>query len=409
MKKKIIITFLFFFISISSNAQSTYSIIYEKQFHQTILAENLHAVLYLYDYFDSYFVPKIKFFPQSNYGKIINPIFRLSKLFFTNYLIGDYMLTMNHELGHGYRMIEAGGSIIKIDYNMPPPFTNEFSYIHLNSPANFTEQQGLMINLGGSESNLIFSDLMRKNILLDQKFNYNFSWPYLYSSGDMPGYTAFIANPGSDPNQYRRNFNTLYGDSRQVLTLEKMRKYSLLALYTDLMNYYALKAVFYDYVIKGKNSSKVKMINLKNGLKYLPRFRFEYTPYGPELVYQNYFKFDSTLMQLSFSHSDSELPDSWRIAANIWNIKSINKLSFNFSGQIWSQPEIAFYQNDKLIKFDGLGGRFMTEIYYSISNNNSFYGITLHIGYKTYGYSLGERLSKGLIVRSGLSFKLGHN
>ena len=65
--------------------------------------------------------------------------------------------------------------------------------------------------------------------------------------------------------------------------------------------------------------------------------------------------------------------------------------------------------NDKLIKFDGLGGKFMTEIDYSISNNNSFYGMTLHIGYKTYGYSLGERLSKGLIVRSGLSFKLGHN
>ena len=78
------------------------------------------------------------------------------------------MLTMNHELGHGYRMIEAGGSIIGIIYNMPPPFNNEFSYISLNYPEKFTKQQGLMINLGGSESNLIFSDLMRKNILLDQ-------------------------------------------------------------------------------------------------------------------------------------------------------------------------------------------------------------------------------------------------
>ena len=46
------------------------------------------------------------------------------------------MLTMNHELGHGYRMIEAGGSIIGITYNMPPPFNNEFSYISLNYPEN---------------------------------------------------------------------------------------------------------------------------------------------------------------------------------------------------------------------------------------------------------------------------------
>jgi hypothetical protein len=317
LKKKVIFPIL---LSVNTSlifANSAYNILYEKQFHQNIVAENIHAGLHIYDYIDSSLIPKINYFPQSNFGKIINPIFRLSKLFFTNYLIIDYMLTMNHELGHGYRMIEAGGVIKEIIYNMPPPFTYEFSYIRLEYPINFTKQQKLMINLGGFESNLIFSDLMRKNILLEMKFNYNFSWPYLYSSGDMPGYTAFIINPNSDPNQYRQNLNTLYGDDKDVLTREKIRNYSLLALCTDPMNYYALKAVFYDYVIKGKNSSKVSMINLKNGLKYLPRFRFEYTPYGPELVYQNYFKLDSTLMQFSFSHSDSELPGSWRIAANI--------------------------------------------------------------------------------------------
>ena len=387
----------------AQDANSGYNLVYGKQFHQTVLAENLHAGFHLYDYLDSYF------FPQSNYGKIINPIFRLSKWFFTNYLISDYMLTMNHELGHGYRMIEAGGSIIEIVYNLPPPFSNEFSWIDLNTPINFTEQQNLMVLLGGSESNLIFSDLMRKNILLDQKFNYNFSWPYLYSSGDMPGYTAFITNPNGDPNRYRRDLNILYGDGKEVLTLEKMRNYSFLALYTDPMNYYALKAVFYDYVIKGKNSSKVKMINLKNGLKYLPRFRFEYTPYGPELVYQNYFKFDSTLMQFSFSHSDSELPDSWRIAANIWNIKSTDKLSFNFSGQIWHQPEIKFYQNDNLKNINGLGGKIISTINYEMFKNKHLYGLTFHIGYKSNGYSLGEPLNEGLIVRSGLFFKLGNN
>ena len=409
MKKKVILPIQFFVITSLIYANSEYNILYEKQFHQKIVAENLHAGFYLIDYVDSLFIPKINIPLSNNLGKIINPIFRLSRLFLTNYLITDYMLTMNHELGHGYRMIEAGGSIKEIIYNMPPPFTNEFSYISLNWPTNFTKQQGLMINLGGSESNLVFSDLMRKNILLEMKFNYNFSWPYLYSSNDMPGYTAFIKNLGSDPNQYRYNLNTLYGVDKDVLTQEKIKYYSYLALFTDPMNFYALKSVFYDYLVKGKHSSKVEMINLNNRLKYLPRFRFEYTPYGPELVYQNYFKFDSTLMQFSFSHSDSELPDSWRIAANIWNIKSTDKLSFNFSGQIWHQPEIKFYQNDKLKNIDGLGGKVISTINYEILKNKHHYGLTFHIGYKTNGYSLGERLSEGLIVRSGLFFKLGNN
>ena len=132
-KNKIIFIILLFIIESSSNAQSTYNIVYEKQFHQNTAAENFNAGFHIYDYIDSSFVPKINFFPQSSYGKIINPIFRLSKLFFTNYLIGDYMLTMNHELGHGYRMIEAGGSIIEIDYNLPPPFSYEFSSIDMTS------------------------------------------------------------------------------------------------------------------------------------------------------------------------------------------------------------------------------------------------------------------------------------
>ena len=409
MKKKVILPIQFFVITSLIYANSAYNVLYEKQFHQNIVAENLHTGFYLIDYVDSLFIPKINISPPNNFGKIINPIFRLSRLFLTNYLITDYALTMNHELGHGYRMIEAGGTINKIVYNMPPPFTNEFSYISLNWPTNFTKQQGLMINLGGSESNLVFSDLMRKNILLEMKFNYNFSWPYLYSSNDMPGYTAFIKNLGSDPNQYRYNLNTLYGVDKDVLTQEKIKYYSYLALFTDPMNFYALKSLFYDYLVKGKHSSKVEMINLNNRLKYLPRFRFEYTPYGPELVYQNYFKFDSTLMQFSFSHSDSELPDSWRIAANIWNIKSTDKLSFNFSGQIWHQPEIKFYQNDKLKNIDGLGGKVISTINYEILKNKHHYGLTFHIGYKTNGYSLGERLSEGLIFRSGLFFKLGNN
>ena len=406
MKKKVILPIQFFVITSLIYANSEYNILYEKQFHQKIVAENLHAGFYLIDYVDSLFIPKINIPLSNNLGKIINPIFRLSRLFLTNYLITDYMLTMNHELGHGYRMIEAGGSIKEIIYNMPPPFTNEFSYISLNWPTNFTKQQGLMINLGGSESNLVFSDLMRKNILLEMKFNYNFSWPYLYSSNDMPGYTAFIKNLGSDPNQYRYNLNTLYGVDKDVLTQEKIKYYSYLALFTDPMNFYALKSVFYDYLVKGKHSSKVEMINLNNRLKYLPRFRFEYTPYGPELVYQNYFKFDSTLMQFSFSHSDSELPDSWRIAANIWNIKSTDKLSFNFSGQIWHQPEIEFYHNDKLINVDGLGGKIISTINYEIIKNKHLYGLTLQVGYKSNGYAIGEQLYKGMIIRGGLFFQL---
>ena len=407
MKKKIIITIFLLLITILGKAQSRYNIIYEKQLGQNFAGENINAMFHLFDYADSLFIPKKIIKTENNFAKVINPLFRFSKLFLTNYLITDFAMTMNHErFGHGYRMLEVGGSIDEVVYNMPPPFNNEFSYISLNYPSNFTKQQEIMINLSGSETNLIATDIMRKNILLDESFNYNYGLAYLYGSNDMPGYTAFVTNPAADPIQYRQNINQLYG--AELLTREKMRTYSFIALFTDPMNFYALKSVFYDYIIKGRHSSRVGMIKLTKRLKYLPRFRFEYTPYGPELVYQNYFKLDSKLMQFSFSHSDAALPNSWRFSANIWNLKSSDHLSFNLSGQIWNQPNIEFYQHDKLIASEGLGGQFISTVNYDISKDQNLYGFTLQAGYKSTGYAIGEQLNKGLIIRGGLTFKLGN-
>ena len=407
MKIKLIITVFLLLITIFSKAQSRYNIIYEKQLGQNFAGENINAGFHLLDYADSLFIPKKIVKTENNFSKVINPIFRLSKLFLSNYLITDYAMTMNHErFGHGYRMLEAGGSIDKIVYNMPPPFTNEFSYINTTYPDNFTIQQELMYRLGGSETNLVLTDVMRKNILLDERFNYNFGLAYLYGSNDMPGYTAFVTNPAADPIQYRQNINRLYG--AELLTREKMRTYSFIALLTDPMNLYAFKSVFYDYIIKGRHSSRIRMIKLSNRLKYLPRFRFEYTPYGPELIYQNYFKLNSKLMMFSFSHSDAALPNSWRATANIWNLKSSDNLSFNLSGQIWDQPNIEFYQNDELMVSEGFGGQFITTVNFDIIKDKHIFGINLHAGYKSMGYAIGEQLNKGLIIRVGLTFKLGN-
>ena len=216
MKKiKLISIITFLIIKGIINAQPIHNIIYENKFHQSILPENLNSAFYLFDYIDSLSISKANSVFQNDYG---NSIFRLSKIFFTNYLVTDYMLTMNHEFGHGYRMIEAGGTIRKIVYNWPPPFSNNFSYITLDYPANFTKQQELMINLGGSEINLVFSDIMRKNILLEERFKYNYSFAYLYSSNDMPGYTAFVTRPEGDPARYRQNLNEFYYSDRKFLT-----------------------------------------------------------------------------------------------------------------------------------------------------------------------------------------------
>tara|TARA_Y100000591_G_scaffold258685_1_gene230898 strand:- start:164 stop:526 length:363 start_codon:yes stop_codon:yes gene_type:complete len=118
-------------------------------------------------------------------------------------------------------------------------------------------------------------------------------------------------------------------------------------------------------------------------------------------------------MLFSFSHSDPNLPKSWRVKANIWNLQLSDNLSCNLSGQMWNQPNIEFYHHDGLknsnpdfITSEGFGGQFVSTINYDVNKNKNYIGYTLQLGYKSTGYAIGEQLNKGFIIRGGLSFKL---
>lgn len=368
-------------------------------------SENLVSIYHAYDFLDSIIVPKEIFPNDDRISKFGNSFYRLNKLFWFNYLVNDYTHTMNHErFGHGYRAIDNGAKIIKIEYNPPPPFGNEYSFIKWDNPTSFTLQQDILNTIGGSEVGLVTSDIIRKNILLDERLPYYFALPYLYASHDLPGYTAF--SPGGDPGTYVAQLNQLYPNSN--FTIKKLQAYSYIALFTDPLNFYALKSVFYDYLILGKHSTKIGMIQLSDRIKYLPRFRMEYTPYGPELVIQNYFKLDKKLFQLSYSFSDGTFEPSWRVLANIWNIKAVKNFSFNLSGQIWEQPSIDYYIDDNLSRSQGLGGQIKAGINYDIISEYHTLGLTFHMGYKTKGFSLGEQIDQGVIIRGGLTFRLGN-
>ena len=392
-----------------SLAQSRFTCVCESQKGQFYGAENLNTCFHAIDVVDTIIFPKRIAAKDQSAAKVLNPLYRFSKLFLTNYLFSDFIMTMNHErFGHGYRALAAGGAIENIVYNPPPPFGSEFSFISLSGLQNSTDQERILMTLGGSEANLVLSDIMRKNMLLDEVFDYNFAFAYLYGSNDMPGYTAFVQNPFSDPNTYRREINEFYFQ-RKSLTKERMRAVSLFALLTDPMNFYAFKSVFYDYLIFGKRATPIKFIAITENIKVLPRFRFEYTPYGPELVYQSYFKRGNELYQTSFSHGDGTFYSSWRIGARAWNLKPTSQWSFNLCAELWDQPQIEFYTNDILVRNSGIGGLFNATANYDFLTNNgafSFLGATLQAGYKTGGYSLGEQLNGGPILRGGMSFRI---
>ena len=138
--------------------------------------------------------------------------------------------------GQGYRVLDSDGEISNIVYKLPPPFTdNEFSWITVNCNDNHTTHQNLAFLSGGSEANMVLSDIIRENVFLKERFNYNLAFPYLYTLNDMTGNTAFVTSPASDPVRYRQIINSHYGGEK--LTQKKMKTYGLTAMFSDPISF----------------------------------------------------------------------------------------------------------------------------------------------------------------------------
>ena len=108
MKIKLVIAMAYLSLEFQGRGNLDITYIYEKQLGLKFAAENFNGRFHLLDYKDALVTPKKMSKMENDLTKVINPIFRFSKLFFTNYLISDYAMTMNHErFGHGYRTLES--------------------------------------------------------------------------------------------------------------------------------------------------------------------------------------------------------------------------------------------------------------------------------------------------------------
>lgn len=116
-------------------------------------------------------------------------------------------------------------------------------------------------------------------------------------------------------------------------------------------------------------------------------------------------KHNDKLYSVDISHSDGTFEQSWRVGANAWNLKLTKKLLFNFSAQLWHQPEIQYYVDNKIAISEGLGAMILTTTHYDFISEENILGIHFQLGYKSNGFALGEALDNGLVVRGGISFR----
>ena len=403
------ISSLFFLLLCHSTSegqvQVRYRAIYEPALGMNFGAENIASTHFLWQTFDNQFIPNQLFKSDTSSSKWGNRAYRLGKWFLLDYPIAFILPSLQHEyFGHGTRARQWRGRTVLLKITLPPPFQIDLPGIGYEIPGRLSTQEQSMMAAAGSEANTILGNVLRKNMLLQERIDHHQAFLYLYSNNDLSGYTTFAAGlTNGDISVYIGLLNNHYPDQR--LSVERLKTYALLSILTDPINYLAFYSIFKGYLFDGKNNTKLPLISLGKNRLYLPKFRFVLTPYGPELIYQQYLKIDQALYNLTFGHSDGTFANSWRLGIDAWNLKLGKKFTVGSSTQIWWQPEISYYQGRTMQTYRGWGGLVVGTIQYDLLTWQNIWGAILQVGYKSAGFMEGEGLESQLIFRAGLTFQ----
>ena len=397
-----------FILPLFSFGQARYNFVYEGRIHMNSGAENIAAGYYLWGNLDNRYIPTTPFQQKTKLAQAGNFLYRMTKLFLVDYPINFVLPSLQHEqFGHGSRVLEFKGNIVKISAPLPPPFGFNLPFIRYNFNNVKTSRQSALMNFaGGSEANTVLGNILRRNIFLEGSLDYHQAFMYLYSNNDLTGYTLFAASlAGGDIQPYINGINDYYGS--QIDFLNKLKTYSALAIIADPLNYLAFYSIFKNYLWSGKTKTKVPFISITPQIQFLPKFSFSLAPYGVELLYQGYFKYKKQLYAIQFGHNDGTFDNSsWRFGIDMSNVLSVKKFAFNASAQVWNQPEIKSFENEVEVSASGFGGFGLLTAYYDWIQRENLLGLSATLGYKSYGFVPGEVLSSSFIFRLGLAFRM---
>ncbi|GJM31491.1 MAG: hypothetical protein DHS20C18_04920 [Saprospiraceae bacterium] len=390
-----------FFLSQPLWGQVRYHLLYEQDLGEHFGAENLLAINHAWSKLDERYLPKHLFSEDKEWT---NRAYRFAKLLFIDYPFAFVLPSLQHEyFGHGYRARQYGSQVTELKLTLPPPFQLETPNVRYRPILDRTEQEQLVMTVAGTEANAIFSKKIHRNALLSEKLDYHDALLYLYANNDLNSYVTFGRGLGGDVNTYLNNTNTYY--QQDELTTKKLFSYGFLSILLDPVNYYAFQSIF-NYGWQAQAKTRVPFIRFSQKLSYLPKFRFSLSPFGPELHYENYFKYKAQLFSLAFAHSDGTFQKYWRFSGQIWNVKLANPLYLTARGQFWKQPEFLITDDGQVTDEQGTGAAVITTLYYDWQREPGLLGLMVEVGYKTGGFMEGERLGQGLILRGGLSFNL---
>ncbi len=338
---------------------------------------------------------------------------RLSELIFLWDPMSYMLMVTQHEVfGHGYRIRSLGSYYATVcGYGMgaPPPYGPGGGFTSYNISPTLTTSKEIAITAAGVEATGLLAGELKKKWILDRKIDPRQASLYLYSEHDLSRYifeglsgNEFDLNSGNDMEAYLFWLNSTYPQG--YLSENNLKTYALVNL-VDPTTFYAIYAWF-NYVASGENSS-IPMIPLFS-TRLLPNLRLSLTPFGPEVLLENYLTYKSQLTYFYFKAGEFAGNQYYGLGIENKTLWSYKKCCFGLRFDGWKQPLYSSY-----LLIDALdntpapapttsgsyGAALQATLYYPLTNKMNIYAV---VGGKTSGFLPGESLYTNPILRIGL-------
>jgi len=328
---------------------------------------------------------------------------RLAETIVIYYPLTNWAATLQHEIfGHGWRIRSLGKDVAQVDgYVIYTPFP--YSAYAKAGATGYTESPGITtdqrisITIAGLESEGVLAQKLKKQWIASGKVEKRLSFLYESTALSFTSY-ALSLDPvrneaGHDVSDYIDEINTLYPS--HPISRKHVRLKSILNFLDPIVWFAGFEDFFY---LATGDDLKLPMFRTK-GIKWLPSYRTDLTPFGLDNRLEAYMLVDERLLYLYGNFIKRGSQSALGFGFDRHGLFKFRKTTFDVELDIWKQPKMAL----------GLGtersGKRLWGVRALLTMNVNLGKLIWYeqFGFKTKGYCPGEALKAALIGRLGIA------
>lgn len=336
--------------------------------------------------------------------------YRFGKLLLLDIPQDELLALVNHEVfGHGYRYRELGLKGISYDIKAPPPYgTGEGSAGYEASDRPLEPAELMAIDVAGIEAGNVAAQVLALRAVGRSAIHYREATAYLFSILDGVSYVMTARDTmevsGDDVADFLIDLNAANRGVAAPLRARSLKRLAAVA-FANPMIAYAGYAVFVSYLGQGRPFSRIPSIRLGSNVCYLPWFRFQMTPYGTEWISDHTFARATSVLSVSVRSGNARTMRTVGAEVQMVNVVVTDRITVNAAGELWRQPALQEISPGSRPRPRVGGLATGTVMMSAFGSARSAASVLLQAGFKSAGFTAGERLSRGAIVRVGLAVR----